>query len=197
MVNSNLTVGTIQKFQGDPKYINIDKTSTLTVNSFGGGNDGGNMSINCFGIFNLALARSMGGGTKNLSLGESGIMNFTSANANSHSINNLAINFTLSPTIADPTGGGYSIVTRQLVSFDQVTLADSNVTYTINNEGFTSVSSLDDLIASADGLNKYFISKTESGITVSWVATNTIPEPSTSILGILGLGALCLRRKRS
>ena len=83
LTNTNLTVGTLMKFQGGG-IITMDADSTLTVSSFGGGNDGGTITLNNEGVFNLAYAKNQGGDGFIASLGATGIMNLTSADGNAY-----------------------------------------------------------------------------------------------------------------
>ena len=71
---ADLTVGNIKKFQGGCS-IDIDQSSTLTFNSYNGGNDGGRTTLNNYGTFNLAYTKSQGGEGFYANLGATGIMN--------------------------------------------------------------------------------------------------------------------------
>ncbi|MFR4222368.1 MAG: hypothetical protein ACLT38_00715 [Akkermansia sp.] len=57
---ADLTIGNIKKFRGGCS-IDIDQSSTLTFNSYSGGNDGGRTTLDNYGTFNLAYTKSQGG----------------------------------------------------------------------------------------------------------------------------------------
>lgn len=91
---ADLTVGNVKKFQGGCS-IDIDQSSTLTFNSYDGGNDGERTTLNNYGTFNLAYTKSQGGEGFYVNLGATGIMNLTSSNGSSYNAKIASLTATL------------------------------------------------------------------------------------------------------
>lgn len=91
---ADLTVGNVKKFQGGCS-IDIDQSSTLTFNSYNGGNDGGRTTLNNYGTFNLAYTKNQGGEGFYANLGATGIMNLTSSNGSSYTAKIASLTATL------------------------------------------------------------------------------------------------------
>ena len=169
---ADLTVGNVKKFQGGCS-IDIDQSSTLTFNSYDGGNDGERTTLNNYGTFNLASS------------------NGSSYNAK---IASLTATLTLDGgTASGVTASGHQILTRNLVtlgsnmSFDGT---DTSLEMLSGIAGIDSLTAVDDLTNAEVG--SYMITKDGNGYSVSYV----VPEPAAASLSLLGLAGLAMRRRR-
>ncbi len=175
LVNSNLTVASLKKLQGGSQ-LDIDSNSTLTVTSFGGGNDGGAQIVNNYGVFNLGLNKNTGGDGFTFNLGETGIVNITGGYT--LDLNTLAATLTL---------GDSAYGERTLISLANGAVLDSVYNLNLTIDGYEQVDSEDELAA-----NKFFVDTT-NGITVKY---GVVPEPTTATLSLLALAGLAVRRRR-
>ena len=192
---ADLTVGNVKKFQGGCS-IDIDQSSTLTFNSYNGGNDGGRTTLNNYGTFNLAYTKSQGGEGFYVNLGATGIMNLTSSNGSSYNAKIASLTATLTldgGTASGVTASGHQILTRNLVtlgsnmSFDGT---DTSLEMRSGIAGIDSLTAVDDLTNAEVG--SYMVTKNENGYSVSYV----VPEPAAASLSLLGLAGLAMRRRR-
>lgn len=184
-----------KKFQGGCS-IDIDQSSTLTFNSYNGGNDGGRTTLNNYGTFNLAYTKSQGGEGFYANLGATGIMNLTSSNGNSYNAKIASLTATLTldgGTASGVTASGHQILTRNLVTLG------SNMSFDGTNtslEMLSGIAGIDTLTAVDDLTNaevgSYMVTKNENGYSVSYV----VPEPAAASLSLLGLAGLAMRRRR-
>lgn len=192
---ADLTVGNVKKFQGGCS-IDIDQSSTLTINSYSGGNDGGSTTLNNYGTFNLAYSKSQGGEGFYVNLGATGIMNLTSSNGNSYNAKIASLTATLTidgGTASGVTASGHQILTRSLVSLgENMSFGGTNTSLEMLSgiAGVDTLTAVDDLSDAAVG--SYMITKDENGYSVSYV----VPEPAAASLSLLGLAALAMRRRR-
>ncbi len=79
LTNTQLTVGTLKKFQSNSdgdSVVTLDSTSSLTIDSFGGGNDGQDVTLNNSGAFAMTYNKNQGGSGFILTLGESSTTTF-------------------------------------------------------------------------------------------------------------------------
>ena len=182
---ADLTVGNVKKFQGGCS-IDIDQSSTLTFNSYNGGNDGARTTLNNYGTFNLAYTN----------LGATGIMNLTSSNGSSYNAKIAILTATLTldgGTASGVTASGHQILTRNLVtlgsnmSFDGT---DTSLEMLSGIAGIDSLTAVDDLTNAEVG--SYMVTKDGNGYSVSYV----VPEPAAASLSLLGLAGLAMRRRR-
>ncbi len=86
LTNTNLTVGTLKKFQSESgsdgvSVVTLDSSSSLTINSFGGGSDGQDVTLKNDGTFAMTYGKDQGGSGFILNLGESSTTTF---NLNGH-----------------------------------------------------------------------------------------------------------------
>lgn len=192
---ADLTVGNVKKFQGGCS-IDIDQSSTLTFNSYNGGNDGGRTTLNNYGTFNLAYTKSQGGDGFYANLGATGIMNLTSSNGSSYTAKIASLTATLTldgGTASGLTSDGHQILTRNLVTLGSNMSFDSTNT---SLEMLSGIAGIDTLTAVDDLTNaevgSYMVTKNENGYSVSYV----VPEPAAASLSLLGLAGLAMRRRR-
>ena len=192
---ADLTVGNVKKFQGGCS-IDIDQSSTLTFNSYNGGNDGGRTTLNNYGTFNLAYTKSQGGEGFYANLGATGIMNLTSSNGSSYTAKIASLTATLTldgGTASGLTSDGHQILTRNLVTLGSNMSFDSTNT---SLEMLSGIAGIDTLTAVDDLTNaevgSYMVTKNENGYSVSYV----VPEPAAASLSMLGLAGLAMRRRR-
>ena len=187
--NADLTFKRIMKFQGGTN-INIDKTSSLTIYSYYGGNDGGTINLNNKGSFTLGYSlRTQGGEGFNMNLFDTGIVTLKAQNAGSMNYAKVA------SITAMLTGTETGIQERVLINKEaMVSFDNTNTSYTFtdaNGVEMTAVDSLEDLAKAT--APSYFVTKDGNGIKVSYV---TIPEPTTATLSLLALAGLAARRRR-
>lgn len=184
-----------KKFQGGCS-IDIDQSSTLTFNSYNGGNDGARTTLNNYGTFNLAYTKSQGGEGFFVNLGATGIMNLTSSNGSSYNAKIASLTATLTldgGTASGVTASGHQILTRNLVtlgsnmSFDGT---DTSLEMLSGIAGIDSLTAVDDLTNAEVG--SYMVTKDGNGYSVSYV----VPEPAAASLSLLGLAGLAMRRRR-
>lgn len=132
-------------------------------------------------------------------LGSEGSVEFQ-ANFN----NSASAYFNFNGTLDILGGGDFSIQRRELMSFG-TNGGDLGFDFSKFNVSFTSgeVASLYDqnaeLTASSDDLGKYKLVYDADGkkLYVEYVTGNeSVPEPAVSLLGILGMGGLLVRRRR-
>ena len=175
LTNASLTVGTLQKLQSNDNScsITIDKTSTLTISSLKGGNDGKLTTINNEGVFNLTLGRDQGGDGFVTNLGATGIINISGGY--SAKINSITATFggdgNKDSFVSIINGKG--IYKRDLVNLSGNATLQNTATYSFTNasgNNLTSVVSYTNLTETT-----YYAVKDSNGYHVSYLST-TLPE---------------------
>ena len=210
--SSNLTFDRVNKFQGGCE-ITIDSTSALTFNTFYNGNDGGVITLNNAGEFNLGYSwRQQGGSGFAMNLYDTGVVNLFQQNGNG---NNRARVASVEAQLVSTLPG---IQTRNLITlegnrmdFSHVWIDDPNsedpnatiegayetTTYKftdVNGKEMTAVNSMDALLTAT--APAYYVTKSNSGISVSYTYGLNVPEPTTATLSLLALAGLAARRRR-
>lgn len=187
--SADLTFQRIQKFQGGAN-ITIDETSSLTIYSYYGGNDGGSINLDNKGSFTLGYSlRTQGGEGFNMNLFDTGIVTLKAQNTNAANSAKVA------SITAMLTGTEAGIQERILINKESGVSFDSTATtYTftdVNGSVMTAVDSLEALVAAT--APSYYVTKDDNGIKVSYVL---VPEPTTATLSLLALAGLAARRRR-
>ena len=207
---ADLTIGQIKKFQGETDQnntpndesddirihciINIDSTSSLTIDEFWGGNDGNSIFLNNAGSFTLNYScRVQGGDGFVMNLYDSGHVTFLDQN---HATANTA---KVASITAQLTGVSEGVLERQLITLDSrdgklVSFDDTVTTYSFTDAEGNIMNKVDSLAALTSAVApSYYITKDASGIKVSYVL---VPEPTTATLSLLALAGLAARRRR-
>ena len=187
--NADITFQRIMKFQGGSN-INIDETSSLTIYSYYGGNDGEDINLNNKGSFTLGYSiRTQGGNGFKMNLFDTGVVNLVAQNTTGANYAKVA---SISAIL---TGTELGVQERILVNkANGVSFDDTTTLYSftdINGNAMTKVGSLEELTAAT--APSYFVTKDDNGIKVSYV---TVPEPTTATLSLLALAGLAVRRRR-
>lgn len=123
-----------------------------------------------------------------VSLGSTGILNLH----NQDSLGRFSFSASLGNLIAEGAES-YQLVTRKLVTgladsvtSSNTTITDGTLTEDISSEALT-----------AENVGKYQVFTQDGEIYVSYInGVGAVPEPATATLGLLGMAALLLRRKR-
>lgn len=123
-----------------------------------------------------------------VSLGSTGILNLY----NQNSLGRFSFSASLGNLIAEGAES-YQLVTRKLVTgladsvtSSNTTITDGTLTEDISSEALT-----------AENVGKYQVFTQDGEIYVSYInGVGAVPEPATATLGLLGMAALLLRRKR-
>lgn len=196
LVSTTLTVQNIKKFQhgdGGKCQLDIDAASILTLQGYSGGNDGGGVTLNCEGVFNLAYTKNQGGEGFAADLGKTGIMNLTSSSGTAYTAKLKSLTATLE---TEAITGKRSLVTLgENMSFDNtstaITIQAGDNWQQVNNEQEARQ-------AAEEGQDSFWVSKEADGIFLSWIKgeSESVPEPSTATLSLLALAALVARRRR-
>ena len=196
LVSTTLTVQNIKKFQhgdGGKCQLDIDAASILTLQGYSGGNDGGGVTLNCEGVFNLAYIKNQGGEGFAAYLGKTGIMNLTSSSGTAYTAKLKSLTATLE---TEAITGKRSLVTLgENMSFDNtstaITIQAGDNWQQVNNEQEAHQ-------AAEEGQDSFWVSKEAGGIFLSWIKgeSESVPEPSTATLSLLALAALVARRRR-
>lgn len=187
--STDLTFQRIQKFQGGAN-ITIDETSSLTIYSYYGGNDGSSINLDNKGSFTLGYSlRTQGGDGFNMNLFDTGIVTLKAQNTNGTNSAKVA------SITAMLTGTEAGIQERILINKESgVSFDSTETTYTftdVNGSVMTAVDSLEALAAAT--APSYYVTKDDKGIKVSYVL---VPEPTTATLSLLALAGLAARRRR-
>lgn len=212
--SSKLTFDRVYKFQNGCE-ITIDSTSALTFNTFYDGNDGGVITLNNAGEFNLGYSiRQQGGDGFEMNLYDTGVVNLFQQNGNG---NNRAKVASVEAQLVSTVPG---IQTRKLITmegsrmdFSHVLIDDPNsdddsvkietdtyetTTYKftdVNGQEMTAVNSMEALLTAT--APAYYVTKSRTGISVSYTYGLNVPEPTTATLSLLALCGLAARRRRA
>lgn len=140
-----------------------------------------------------------------LDFGLSGIMKLSDSNTY-HGVEGNNRTTSISATLNLGIGSSYTVLRRQLFDLNGVT--DFNLNKYGGNWKVSAGSILDtngqtltaagsgDLLASADTLGQYkLVLDAQNGLYIDYVAA--VPEPATASLGLLGLAAFMMRRRRA
>lgn len=126
--------------------------------------------------------------TLTVALGSTGILNLY----NQSNLGSFSFSASLGNLIAEGAES-YQLVTRKLVTgladsvtSSNTTITDGTLTEDISGEALT-----------AENVGKYQVFTQDGEIYVSYInGVGAVPEPATATLGLLGMAALLLRRKR-
>lgn len=201
LINSNLGVNSVAKFQNDGGkacYINIDANSSLSITSFGGGNDGQPLYLNCEGYFTLGFHKNQGGTGTYANLGSTGRMElhkYRNADVEGYTAKISYLEADLSDNVSFTLG---VIEDRILIELTKGTtmnqLTDSDIKINASDE-WIRVGSAAEVVN--DGNKYYWVTQSQEGVKLSYVATAApIPEPTTATLSLLALAGLAARRRR-
>ena len=209
--SSKLTFDRVNKFQNGCE-ITIDSTSALTFNTFYGGSDGGVITLKNAGEFNLGYSiRQQGGDGFAMNLYDTGVVNLFQQNGNG---DNRAKVASVEAQLVSTVPG---IQTRKLITmkgnrmdFSRVLIDDPNsddpdakietyetTTYKftdVNGKEMTAVNSMEALLTAT--APAYYVTKSNTGISVSYTYGLNVPEPTTATLSLLALAGLAARRRR-
>ena len=156
---AKVTISNLVKFQGDPQFIAVDETSSLTINGWGGKAEGTHnfyVAAPSGIVFNVAFNASTSGGVANYYLGGSGSVCYANGFSGTHTLKRATIE------LGDATLTGRKIEKKYLV-IGSGTLTTSGATV----EGGTLKSST---VAVTDAVGSYFIAKDDTGWYIEWVA---------------------------
>ena len=200
LVNTGLRVDKLVKFQnntGEGCYINIDANSSLWVNEFGQyGSDGEEVYLNCEGSFTMYYNKDQGGSGIRADLGSTGKIQLQKEG------NSTAENYkaSLAYLEADLNATSLTLGVIQARSLVEVvkgvvmaTLTDNQIKINAS-EDWVSVTSADEVVN--DGRKYYWVTQSQEGVKLNYVATDSIPEPTTATLSLLALAGLAARRRR-
>ena len=189
-----LTFNRIKKLQGGTT-IEIDETSSLTINEWWGGYDGGSIILNNKGTFTINYSCHVQGGDGFvMNLYDAGTVTFLDQNHDSSDNTAKVASIT-----AQLTGAGTGILERQLITLDnrenkKVSFDGTTTAYSFTDANGTVMTKVDSLEALATAVApSYYVTKDDSGIKVSYVL---VPEPTTATLSLLALCGLAARRRR-
>ena len=218
LINGAQVTTSFKKLQAQsskPLYFRVDETSKLILSQTGNlqPREGiGSWDISSFEGLTFSNYGLQGGGlsnptqTFNLDL-------YGSIKTQRSFTNNLVCNFTgqlgldISSAEAQAnmgqftllnTNATFNLITRKL--YDSGEASGTSIDFTgsnfINMDGDALTKSGTALTASADDANKFYIYSENNDVFVQYVTETTIPEPSTTSLGLLGVCALLARRRR-
>ncbi|MBE6401629.1 MAG: hypothetical protein E7037_06360 [Verrucomicrobia bacterium] len=159
LVGSELTVDSLKKFQGGSCSVSLDADSVLTISNFNGGNDGGSITLDNEGIFNLAYGKSQGGEGFVADLGETGIMKLTSVSG-SYTAKIKSLSAVLGTTEETETKGGVVLSNyRNLITLGSGMSFDNTVT----TFSFTNADGADITVRDLSEIFEAGISKNDDG----------------------------------
>ncbi|MBR4033154.1 MAG: autotransporter-associated beta strand repeat-containing protein [Clostridia bacterium] len=159
LVGSELTVGSLKKFQGGSCSVSLDAASVLTISNFSGGSDGGSITLDNKGIFNLAYNKPQGGEGFVADLGETGVMNLTSVSG-LHTAKIKSLSAVLGTTEETETKGGVVLSNyRNLITLGSGMSFDNTVT----TFSFTNADGADITVRNFSEIFEDGISKNDDG----------------------------------
>ncbi|MGN0835183.1 MAG: autotransporter-associated beta strand repeat-containing protein [Candidatus Spyradosoma sp.] len=172
--NANLTVTNLNKLQSSSGCtLNLDAASVLTMTLVSGGNNGGTVTVNTEGTFNLNLSRNYDGDGLLANLGSTGIVNIAGAQSAKVSSVSAKLGNGSSDVIVNIIGGN-TVYTRNLVALSGGATLSNSATYSFTDESdntLTAAASFLDL-----DFSKYYAVKGASGYSVSYLVAGVSDE---------------------
>lgn len=181
---SNLVVG-------EDSSLTIGRsTGSITINP---GNTAGydDMSWTIYGTLNItsALSWNQNKNPLNVDLGSSGTLNLTDSALKGST--GFVFSASLDGLILE-NAPAYQLLTRELVTGLKSTVTSSNMTITGGAEEVDNIAGLDLAVENA---GKYQVFTQDGKVYVSYIS-GVVPEPASATLGLLGMSAFLLRRRR-
>ena len=196
LVNSQLVFEELKKLQNDAaagSVINIDENSSLIIQKYSGGNDGGQITLNCDGAFTLHYDKNQGGTGIIADFGSTGRMVVAATRDNQEQWDFSAKIISITADLGD-AGLTDPRVLVELTKGTVLETIDLDTNVTINaGEDWIRVSGEDAIVDDGTYKKYYWVTQEQSGV---YLNTKIVPEPTTATLSLLALAGLAARRRR-